>query len=135
MPPKNTRSNDFNADSLVSIDKHDADLKLLDGRVTRLEENLGNHEKIADTVCKTTEKQVSMRELFSGQFVRLLKDDKKVQEAITNFMKESDRQWAISIIRRIGWGGWSIILLGVGSIFGGLIEGLGKVISEHIFKT
>lgn len=125
MVTKPSKIQDLDLDTIVTTDRHDKDFADLNKRICQLEEKFGTNEQIADTLCVTAEKAVKMREMISKTFVSLIESDQKIKEALTALINKTDRSWFFSYVKRIGFAGWTIIMI--------ILGGFGKALGDRIF--
>ena len=90
--PEDARAakNDFNPTNLApTVNKHDQDIIDVKKRVDALEKKFGSHEKIADTLYETAQKQIKMEEMFSMVFKKLIEKDSKIKSALDTLITQS----------------------------------------------
>jgi hypothetical protein len=115
-----TGESDFNPDSMVQ--EHQKDISDLKERIKALEDKFSTHEKIADTLCETAEKQTKMFDMLSVTFLKLLKNNTDIRDEFKKIIKECDRDFFHSFSSKIGIAAWSIILIIVTAIVTKLIH-------------
>jgi len=126
MAPRTPPKNDFDPYALTKqVDDHAKDMASITKRLDDLEMKFGTHEQIADTLCITSEKAVKMRDMMSTTFVSLIDSDPKIKDALTQLINKTDRSWFYCYVKRIGFAGWTVIMI--------ILGGLGKALGDKIF--
>ena len=99
---------DFNPDQMVR--EHGKDITDIKARLEKLESKFGSNEQIADTLCETSEKASKMQELLANSFTKLIKQNSDVQGALTDFINKADRNAVKELMKKIGFGVWTLIV-------------------------
>lgn len=110
------------ADYVQQVGEHEKDLVSIKERLAALEEKFGSNEKIADTLCETSEKAVRMDEMLGKRFLHLLKHDVGIKGEVTSLVNGIDRSFFLASLKRVG-------LLVVGVIYSIALLAVGAFIS------
>lgn len=107
VPP----TTDFNATDIAkTVNKHDAEFIDVKARIDSIELKI-KPEGIAIVLEEASKDSKKLDRLFSSLFCEMFKNDKAVQIAVGDMLKQADRDAVFSIIKM--WGG----LIGKGLIF------------------
>lgn len=117
MSKKSTEET-FQPSDFLKADQHEKDMSGLTKRIEVLEAMFGTHEKIADTLFETAEKQTKMHEMIACTFTKVLKTDDNVKKEVGVVIDGHDRKKFWWITGKIGFGIWSLFLAIVAYILG-----------------
>ncbi len=118
--PITKEKEDFEFKSIIKT--HSEGLIDLEERIKALENKLGTHEKIAETLCETAQKQTKMQELLANTFIALLKTNDSIKAATTDLINKADRNAISKLFKKFGMTVWSILMLVIGGIITKIIQ-------------
>lgn len=103
--------NDFDVNKIVETgSKHEEEISNLKRQVKTLEDKFGNNEKIADTLCETSEKASKMQEMLTASFLKQIKSNPEIKKALKEVIDETDRDFVRAFIKKVGWAIWTLIV-------------------------
>jgi transketolase len=84
------------------------EVSTLSKKVEDLEKQFGSNEKIADTLCRVSERDTKIQEMFAATFVKMLKTNDASREAIEELIRKTDRSDVASFWKRFGAVVWTV---------------------------
>ncbi len=113
--PNHSNQNDFDTKDLVRIvSDQNKDIQGLSSRIKALEDKFGTHECIADTLCVTVEKAAKMQSMLSEAFIKQLKSDDRIKNAVLDLVDKADRKYLVLALKRFGLWIYGLLMLVVG---------------------
>ncbi len=115
---KNKNDETFPTDDYLKKDQYTKEFEDLNKRTKSLEERLGTNENLAKSFCEAVDSQSKMKDSITDHIVELLEENPKVQEALQKQVNKIDRNAVMSLIKKIGFAGWTLI---IALLSGGLV--------------
>lgn len=90
--------------------------------IATLSANFHQPDKFAENFCKVAKTQKSVDEVLKTIIKSLIKEDQETIEIIKEYQRTVDKEDWRYFLKKIGFTGWSLIMIGVGALITATIK-------------